>query len=90
MGNLSVLTFMWLLLLSMSWEVTSTSDCKINANGCSVPLGLPAPYKKTFTPACNKHDVCYYCVSLHATLRSLLQLYSQFIVLQPIFVDYES
>lgn len=85
MGNLSVLTFMWLLLLSMSWEVTSTSDCKIIANGCSVPLGLPAPYKKTFTPACNKHDVCYYCVSLHAT-----QLYSQFIVLQPIFVDYES
>lgn len=71
MGNLSVLTFMWLLLLSMSWEVNSRSDCKINANGCSVPLGLPAPYKKTFTPACDKHDVCYYCVSLHATLRSL-------------------
>lgn len=65
MGNLSVPTFIWLLLLSMSWEVNSRSDCKINANGCSVPLGLPAPYKKTFTPACDKHDVCYYCGELY-------------------------
>ncbi|CAH3153857.1 unnamed protein product, partial [Porites lobata] len=30
-------------------------------NGCSVPAGLRAPYKNTFTPACYKHDFCYFC-----------------------------
>ncbi len=39
--------------------------CKADkyANGCSVPLGMAAPYKEQFTPACNKHDICYGCVS---------------------------
>jgi len=45
----------------MSPEVTSQSDCYIKSNGCSVPFGLPFFYKKTFTPACVKHDVCYSC-----------------------------
>jgi len=29
-------------------------------NGCSVPLKLPFLFKKTFTPSCRKHDICYY------------------------------
>eukprot|EP00112_Aurelia_sp_Birch-Aquarium-sp1_P013158 Seg2783.2 transcript_id=Seg2783.2/GoldUCD/mRNA.D3Y31 product="hypothetical protein" protein_id=Seg2783.2/GoldUCD/D3Y31 len=29
-------------------------------NGCSVPFGLYAPYKGTFTSSCNGHDRCYY------------------------------
>ena len=33
-------------------------------NGCSVPAGLWAPYKNTFTPACYKHDFCYFCVRI--------------------------
>ena len=32
-------------------------------NGCSIPGGLPFPYKKVFTPACNSHDYCYHYVS---------------------------
>lgn len=66
MGNVSVLTIAWLLLLSMSWEVISAgSDCTIQTNGCSVPLGLKAPYQTILTPACVKHDVCYYCGELY-------------------------
>ncbi len=34
-----------------------------HVNGCSIPLGAPFPYKKQFKPACDKHDVCYECVS---------------------------
>lgn len=31
------------------------------ADGCSVPSVIPAPFKKEFTPACNRHDICYGC-----------------------------
>ena len=51
-----------LLLLSMDPGVKSDSNCHIVSNGCSVPGNLPFFYKKTFTPACFKHDVCYDCV----------------------------
>ncbi|KAL9975618.1 hypothetical protein ACROYT_G012801 [Oculina patagonica] len=50
-----------LLMLSINPEVTSVSGCKIVTNGCSVPGDLPFIYKKTLTPACVKHDVCYTC-----------------------------
>ena len=42
-------------------------SCKADkyANGCSIPLGILAPYKEQFTPACNKHDICYGCVSIN-------------------------
>ena len=33
-----------------------------HTNGCSTPTGIE-PYRDTFTPACNEHDVCYFCVS---------------------------
>ncbi|KAK3733985.1 hypothetical protein QZH41_009840, partial [Actinostola sp. cb2023] len=41
----------------------STRQCLADqySNGCSVPLGIATPYKGRFTPACNKHDICYGC-----------------------------
>lgn len=35
-----------------------------NTNGCSTPMGINAPFKREFTPACDKHDICYGCVSV--------------------------
>ncbi|PFX19817.1 uncharacterized protein LOC111337718 [Stylophora pistillata] len=32
-----------------------------NTNGCSTPMGINAPFKREFTPACDKHDICYGC-----------------------------
>lgn len=52
---------------SCSWcHTNSTRQCAADgySNGCSVPLGMEAPYKASFTPACNKHDICYGCVSI--------------------------
>ena len=34
------------------------------ADGCSVPPEFPAPFKKELTSACNRHDICYGCVSI--------------------------
>uniref|UniRef100_A0A7M5XEZ6 Uncharacterized protein n=1 Tax=Clytia hemisphaerica TaxID=252671 RepID=A0A7M5XEZ6_9CNID len=31
------------------------------ADGCSVPSMIPAPFKREFTSACNRHDICYGC-----------------------------
>ena len=42
-------------------EVTS---CEVDVNGCSIPGDLPFFYKKKFKPACDIHDVCYFCVKL--------------------------
>ena len=56
----TVILFHLLLLLSVYDGVTSS--CSVMHNGCSVPFGINIPYKSTFTPACEKHDVCYYCV----------------------------
>ncbi|CAH3020341.1 unnamed protein product [Porites evermanni] len=50
-----------MLLFSITLQVMSQKECRIKTNGCSVPAGLPFFYKKTFTPACVKHDVCYSC-----------------------------
>ncbi|ESO98366.1 hypothetical protein LOTGIDRAFT_159171 [Lottia gigantea] len=40
-----------------------TAQCNRNGdiNGCSIPFGLPLPFKQKFTPSCYKHDVCYFC-----------------------------
>lgn len=37
--------------------------CAEHSNGCSIPGDLPFFYKHTFTPACDRHDMCYNCVS---------------------------
>ena len=62
MWKTTALMFASMLLFSITLQVTSKERCPIKTNGCSVPGGLPFFYKKTFTPACEKHDVCYSCV----------------------------
>ena len=56
----------FLLALSLSQEMSPRclQLAVQKTNGCSVPAGLWAPYKNTFTPACYKHDFCYFCVSI--------------------------
>jgi len=40
----------------------STDICdRYDVDGCSIPGGLPYFDKKTFTPSCNRHDICYHC-----------------------------
>ena len=53
----------FLLMVSTTVLLRDVKACSITTDGCSVPLSLPFPYKKDFTPACMKHDVCYRCVS---------------------------
>ncbi|XP_068697737.1 uncharacterized protein [Montipora foliosa] len=36
-------------------------DADRTTNGCSTPMGMNAPFKHEFTPACDKHDICYGC-----------------------------
>ena len=42
--------------------------CERMTNGCSVPtiflkLGSTQEYSKLFEESCNRHDICYFCVS---------------------------
>ena len=53
-----------LSLLVVLFSTTEVNSCYVKANGCSIPFNIPFFYKRTFKPACNKHDVCYYCVRL--------------------------
>eukprot|EP00794_Sanderia_malayensis_P019004 gene19004-20916_t len=41
-----------------------------HVNGCSIPYDMPFAYKNDFTPACHKHDVCYYCGNKYGWTRS--------------------
>ena len=43
---------------------TRVCEADRQTNGCSVPLGIEALFKRQFTPSCNKHDICYGCVSM--------------------------
>ena len=45
---------------------TCVSDEHIN--GCSTPTGHE-PYREEFTPACNEHDVCYFCGTRYSITR---------------------
>ena len=49
------------LLIVLVARTNPANGCRVSYNGCSDPTGL-AGWKGTFTPHCNKHDVCYYCV----------------------------
>ena len=42
------------------------SDCKIDVNGCGsgFTAEIPFAYRGLVTSSCNKHDVCYDCVSI--------------------------
>lgn len=41
-------------------------------NGCSIPWGISFPYKEFFDPACERHDICYSCVSDHELFNYIL------------------
>lgn len=62
-----------LMLLAVLRSVHST--CQLPSpkppgiNGCSIPLDLPFFYKRAFTSACDKHDVCYACAWSHSGSR---------------------
>lgn len=57
------------LVLAASLYVLEAEDIDFKpcvnsmTNGCSIPLGIAFPYKDLFLPACERHDVCYSCVS---------------------------
>ena len=60
--------YVLLLLLSLhagGATQTNSSSRPVHINGCSIPV--PFIYKTKFTSACNKHDVCYSCVSFKLT-----------------------
>lgn len=65
-----------MMLLSLAHNVMSKEECYIKTNGCSVPGGLPFFYKTTFTPACNKHDVCYSCVRIQKSVIAYQTTYT--------------
>ncbi|XP_005092852.1 uncharacterized protein LOC101852004 [Aplysia californica] len=54
----------------LSWSDPDFCD-RFEVNGCSIPFGLPFVYKQTFTPSCNRHDVCYQCGIAYDIPRSL-------------------
>ena len=62
--------YVLLLLLSLhagGATQTNSSSRPVHINGCSIPCDFPFIYKTKFTSACNKHDVCYSCVSFKLT-----------------------
>ncbi|XP_067674375.1 uncharacterized protein [Haliotis asinina] len=66
---------LWVLLTGSAagWWIsrrrtTQTCDRKF-ANGCSVQVKW-IPFKNTFRPACNKHDVCYSCAAAYGISRA--------------------
>nr|QNH72513.1 toxin candidate TRINITY_DN7890_c0_g1_i1 [Isarachnanthus nocturnus] len=60
--HLTLVLSLSLLGVSCSWALPRTL-CEVDrqTNGCSVPFGIDAPFKREFIPACDKHDICYGC-----------------------------
>ena len=59
------------------------SECERQVNGCGSGFteSVPLLFRDKFTPSCNKHDVCYDCVSLfndHSSCFGFAVLVSQF------------
>ncbi|VDI13925.1 Hypothetical predicted protein [Mytilus galloprovincialis] len=50
-------------LLCLSPWFARGDKCQTNQyiNGCSIPLGIHLFFQDTFTPSCNRHDICYFC-----------------------------
>ena len=53
-----------LSLLVVFFLIPEVTSCYVKVNGCSIPGDLSFFYKTKFRLACDKHDVCYYCVRL--------------------------
>ena len=62
-----ILVVLEMVLLASALK-TESPQCHVETNGCSIPKGVPRPFVETFTPACNRHDVCYRCVSVISIL----------------------
>ncbi|XP_021376389.1 uncharacterized protein LOC110465115 [Mizuhopecten yessoensis] len=58
--HLLVLVLMTMIAVTLQFKYT----CDLNpySNGCSVPKGVKIAFKGRFKPACNMHDICYYCM----------------------------
>ena len=65
-------------MCSGSSQVVDMVPCvKKMSNGCSIPLKIPIPYAYTlFKPACDRHDICYQCVSISFLFNVLIPLIS--------------
>ena len=63
-----------LILLTDGLFAISQCGAHGHVNGCSVPGDLPYFYKDHFKPACNKHDICYGCVSQRISMLSTILL----------------
>ncbi|KAL9975973.1 hypothetical protein ACROYT_G013201 [Oculina patagonica] len=50
-----------LFVVGFSFGSCRVCDADRNTNGCSTPMGMNAPFKRQFTMACDKHDICYGC-----------------------------
>ena len=59
------------LVIMLFLSTEPSQSCYTNTNGCSIPGNLPFFYKRTFKPACFRHDVCYECVRVHPFLLSV-------------------
>ena len=55
-----------IIIFALALVTLSDASCpsESHVNGCSVPLGMPFPFKPLFTPVCNRHDICYVCVCI--------------------------
>ncbi|ESO88230.1 hypothetical protein LOTGIDRAFT_165658 [Lottia gigantea] len=62
------LTIIFLTLINL--ETLIATDCSRFSNGCSTPFNGPLFYKTSFTPACDRHDVCYKCGVTYGKTRS--------------------
>ena len=59
--HLAMLGLILLVGLASSASISTLDPCdREDANGCSSPFDFP--FKKEFTPSCNRHDICYGCV----------------------------
>lgn len=66
MAFMSAVLTLGLVLFGFIFCLSRARVCDADryTNGCSTPMGMNAPFKRKFTPACDKHDICYGCVSV--------------------------
>ena len=60
------------LHVSQYTDFQCTSDKRLT-NGCNFAFD---DFRKKFTPACNMHDICYYCVSQYFSFLFLFCFHS--------------
>ena len=67
-----------IVLILFAEGLFAISECGAHGhvNGCSVPGDLPYFYKDHFKPACNKHDICYGCVSQRGVIPIRISMLS--------------